>query len=65
MNVEVSLRGFSSLFAEPILSPVRVRFAYGIAVATDIVQVALGPFGFAFIDESLDVVAAMIAPFDG
>jgi len=60
MNAEVSLRGFSSLFAEPVLSPVRVRFAYGIAVATDIVQVALGPFGFAFIDESLDVVAATL-----
>jgi hypothetical protein len=60
MDPEGSLRGFSSLFAEPVLSPVRVRFAYAIAVATDIVQVALGPFGFAFVDETLDVIAAML-----
>jgi hypothetical protein len=36
----------------------RVRAAYGVAVATDILQLALGPFGWAFTDEILDVVAA-------
>jgi hypothetical protein len=38
----------------------RVRAAYAIAIATDVLQFALGPLGWAFSDEILDVVA-MIA----
>jgi len=37
----------------------RVRLAYGIAVATDVLQLALGPFGWAFADEILDGIAAV------
>ncbi|HZR25698.1 MAG TPA: hypothetical protein VFA59_19020 [Vicinamibacterales bacterium] len=36
-----------------------VRFAYAVAIATDVLQLALGPFGIAFADEILDVVAAI------
>ena len=38
----------------------RLRAAYAVAVATDVLQFALGPFGWAFSDEILDVIA-MIA----
>ena len=35
----------------------RIKMAYAIAIATDVLQFALGPFGWAFVDEILDVVA--------
>lgn len=35
----------------------RIRAAYGVAVATDALQFALGPFGWVFADEILDVIA--------
>jgi hypothetical protein len=41
----------------PSLTPSRVRLAYGIAVGTDVLQFALGPFGWSFADEVLDVAA--------
>ena len=40
-----------------MLTRSRIRAAYGVAIATDILQFALGPFGWAFTDEILDVVA--------
>jgi hypothetical protein len=49
----------SALVQLPILTPARVRSAYAIAVATDALQLALGPLGWAFADEVLDVVAAV------
>ena len=41
-----------------MLTQNRVRLAYAVAIATDLLQVALGPFGWPFFDEVLDVVAA-------
>jgi hypothetical protein len=41
----------------PVLTENRVRLAYAIAVATDVLQLALGPFGWTFADELLDVAA--------
>jgi hypothetical protein len=38
----------------------RVRLAYAVAIATDVLQLALGPFGWAFADEILDIVAAAV-----
>jgi hypothetical protein len=35
----------------------RVKAAYAVAIATDVLQFALGPFGWAFTDEILDVIA--------
>ncbi len=35
----------------------RIRAAYAVAVATDLVQMALGAIGWAFSDEILDVIA--------
>src|SRR5437588_11280196 len=38
----------------------RVRIAYGVAIATDVLQVALRPFGWPFADEILDVVSMIL-----
>ena len=43
-----------------MLSRSRLRAAYAVAIATDVLQFALGPVGWAFSDEILDVLA-MIA----
>ena len=53
-------RRFVGLQAPPRLTPSVIRTAYALAVTVDIVQVLLGPFGWAGIDEVLDA-AAMIA----
>jgi hypothetical protein len=44
----------------PVLTPLRVRLAYTIAVTTDAVQLLLGPLGWAFADEVLDVAAMIL-----
>jgi hypothetical protein len=60
---EVGLRRgwFQRLFPRvPMLTPSRVRSAYLVAVAADVVQLLLGPIGWTFADEIIDV-AAMVA----
>lgn len=44
----------------PLLTKSRTRAAYGVAIATDILQFVLGPLGWTGADEVLDVVAAGI-----
>jgi hypothetical protein len=44
----------------PVLTRNRVRAAYAIAVTTDVLQVSLGPLGWAFADEILDVAAMIL-----
>jgi len=51
---------FSRLLERPRLTTSRVRWAYVIAMATDVLQLALGPFGWAFVDELLDVAAMIL-----
>ena len=48
------------MLASPLLTPGRVRTAYAVAGATDLLQLLLGPFGWAFADEILDVAAMLI-----
>ena len=43
-----------------MLTQNRVRLAFVAAVATDVLQFVLGPFGWPFADEILDIVAAAI-----
>ena len=50
----------TSLFRAPFLTPARIRAAYAIGVTTDVLQFVLGPFGWAGVDEILDVVAAAL-----
>ena len=42
------------------LTPRRVRQAYAVAIVTDLLQLALGPFGWAGADELLDIAAAFL-----
>jgi hypothetical protein len=44
----------------PVLTRNRVRAAYAIAVTTDVLQLSLGPLGWAFADEILDVAAMIL-----
>ena len=48
------------MFQAPVLTPQRVRFAYAVAVTTDVLQLALGPLGWAGADEFLDVAAMIL-----
>ena len=48
------------LFQPPVLTPRRMKLAYGIAVGTDLLQILLGPIGWTFADEIVDVVAAIL-----
>jgi len=51
---------FQRLFPRtPLLTPSRVRSAYLVAVAADVLQLALGPIGWTFADEIIDVAAAV------
>lgn len=45
---------------QPLLTTARIRSAYGVAIATDVLQFALGPLGWAGVDQVLDVVAAAL-----
>src|ERR1041385_290694 len=48
---------FHHMLQPPEITPRRISLAYAIAVSTDVLQILLGPFGWAFTDELLDVVA--------
>ena len=47
-------------FAVPVLNQRRIWFAFTVAAVTDAIQLALGPVGWVFIDEALDVVAMIL-----
>ena len=44
----------------PVLTRNRVRLAYAVAVATDVMQFALGPLGWTGADEVLDIAAMIL-----
>jgi hypothetical protein len=54
------LSKLSRLLEPPVITRGRVWFAYAVAIGTDAVQLLLGPLGWFWVDEVLDVVA-MIA----
>lgn len=43
-----------------MLTQNRIRLAYAVAIATDLLQFALGPIGWVFADEILDVATAAV-----
>ena len=45
------------MFQAPVLTKSRVRLAYAVAVTSDALQIVLGPLGWVFIDEIIDLVA--------
>lgn len=48
------------MFRPVVLTRPRVRIAYAIAVTTDALQLLLGPIGWPFVDEILDVAAMIL-----
>jgi hypothetical protein len=58
--VSVATGVLSRLLSTPRLTPGRVRLVYGVAVATDLAQLLLGPLGWAGADEILDLVAMIL-----
>ena len=48
------------VFEVPVLTRTRIRSAYAVGAITDLVQLMLGPFGFTFADEALDVAAMIL-----
>ena len=44
----------------PVLTRRRMWMAYGVAITADALQFLLGPVGFAFADEIIDVVAMLL-----
>jgi hypothetical protein len=43
-----------------VLTRSRIKAAYAVAIATDLLQFGLGPFGWIFADEILDVIALIV-----
>ena len=52
---------FPRLFEAQTLTRQRIIAAFAVAVATDAIQMLLGPFGITFADEVLDVIAMILA----
>jgi hypothetical protein len=51
---------FNRIFRTPILTRTRIALALTIAVAADSLQFFLGPLGWAFIDQGIDVMALLL-----
>ena len=47
-------------FAVPVLTRPRIVASYIVAIVTDVIQLMLGPVGWTFADEALDVIAALL-----
>ena len=45
------------MFRTPVLTKSRVKLAYAVAVTADALQLLLGPLGWVFADEIIDVIA--------
>jgi hypothetical protein len=43
-----------------MLTPARIRTAYALAAAVDVLQLIGGPLGWFLVDQALDVVAAVV-----
>ena len=48
------------MFQSPVLTRNRIRLAYAAAVTADALQLLLGPLGWAFLDEIIDVAAMVL-----
>ena len=57
---KINPSGFSRWRSAPVLTRGRIWFAFTVAVVTDAIQLLLGPFGWVFVDEALDVIAMIL-----
>ena len=53
-------RYFAQLLTPRRVTPSSVRTAYAVAIAVDVMQLLLGPFGWAGVDEVLDIGAMYV-----
>ncbi len=54
------MKWFARFFEQPPLTRARVWTAYAVAIATDVIQIVLGPFGWLAVDEALDVITMIV-----
>ena len=45
------------IFETPILTRSRIRLAYAVAITADALQFGFGPFGWAFVDQFIDMAS--------
>src|SRR6266436_5594932 len=57
MASDMTDRAIAHIFQPSVLTRSRVRLAYGVAITVDALQWVLGPPGWLFADEILDVAA--------
>jgi hypothetical protein len=50
----------SKLFRTPTLTRQRIQLAFVVAILSDALQLGLGPLGWTFVDEIIDVVAMIL-----
>ena len=48
------------MFQTPVLTRGRIRLAYAVAITADALQLALGPLGWTFADQVIDVIAMIV-----
>ncbi len=48
------------MFQIPVLTRNRIRLAYAVAITADALQLLLGPFGWTFPDQVIDVIAMIL-----
>lgn len=51
---------WARIFETRTLSRKRIWFAFGVAAATDAIQLSLGPVGWVLVDQILDVIAMVL-----
>jgi hypothetical protein len=49
------------MFETPVLTRNRIRLAYAVAITADALQLLMGPLGWAFADEFIDIIAMIVA----
>src|SRR5438046_2613336 len=54
------LSAFFQKFRSPLLTRQRVMAAFAVAITVDVCQLVLGPAGWLFADETLDVIATIL-----
>lgn len=59
-GVSKLLGKLAARFAVPTLTTKRIWFAFTVAAITDAIQLGLGPVGWAFADQTLDVIAMVL-----
>lgn len=63
MPARERLNAAMNLFRTPVLTPGRVVLAFVVALAADGIQVLLGPLGWTFFDEIIDLITLIAVSY--